>query len=40
MTSRDDTKQIDIMTFDLPGQGSQNGGQNFKKSILTYLLKI
>ena len=30
MTSLYDFKQIDIMTFDLRGQGGQNGGQIYK----------
>ena len=30
MTSLDDIKQIGIMTFDLQGQGGQNGAKNIK----------
>ena len=42
MTSLYDFKQIDIMTFDLQGQGGQNGGQNTKNhfNLLTIDLEL
>ena len=40
MTSLDDIKQIDIMTFDLRGQGGQIGGQNYKNQFWSTFLKF
>ena len=34
------SEQIDIMTFDLRGQGGQNGGQKFKIKLQPTVLKF